>query len=90
VKDIYGLQGLQVRLDDTAKRRFLWVSSGTFSCGCKAEGWTHLAGEPQGTLLLTEGSMKADIINTLTGLTVLAVPGVNALTKLEKALSELR
>ena len=34
--------------------------------------------------------MKADVINALTGLTVLAVPGVNALTKLEEALSQLR
>ncbi len=91
VKDIYGqVQGLQVRLDDTAKRKFRWVSSGTFSCGYKAEGWTHLAGEPKETILLTEGPMKADIIHALTGLTVLDVPGVNALTKLEKALSELR
>ena len=34
--------------------------------------------------------MKADVINALTGLTVLAVPGVNSLTQLEAALTELR
>ncbi len=34
--------------------------------------------------------MKADVIYTLTGLTVLAVPGVNALTQLEAALTDLR
>lgn len=34
--------------------------------------------------------MKADVINALIGLTVLAVPGVNALTKLEEALSQLQ
>ena len=34
--------------------------------------------------------MKADVIHTLTGDTVLAVPGVNALTQLEKALEVLR
>lgn len=34
--------------------------------------------------------MKADIIHALTGLTVLAVPGVNALTKLEETLLRLR
>lgn len=91
VKDIQGrVQGLQVRLDDTEKRKFRWVSSGSFSGGCRAEGWTRLAGEPKETILLTEGPMKADVIHALTGLTVLAVPGVNALTKLEKALSELR
>ena len=34
--------------------------------------------------------MKADVIHALTGLTVLAVPGVNALTQLEAALRELK
>ena len=34
--------------------------------------------------------MKADVINALTGMTVLAVPGVNTLTQLEIALTELR
>lgn len=34
--------------------------------------------------------MKADVINALTGLTVLAVPGVNTLTQLELTLTELR
>ena len=41
-------------------------------------------------LVLTEGPMKADVINALTGLTVLAVTGVNTLTKLEQTLTELR
>ena len=91
VRDIGGqIQGLQVRLDNTTRRKFRWVSSGTFSCGCKAQGWVHLAGNPESRILLTEGPMKADVINALTGLTVLAVPGVNALTKLEEALSQLR
>lgn len=40
--------------------------------------------------LLTEGPMKADVIHTLTGLTVIAVPGVNTLTQLEKTLTALR
>lgn len=34
--------------------------------------------------------MKADVIHALSGLTVLAVPGVNALQRLEEALTELR
>lgn len=33
--------------------------------------------------------MKADVINALTGMTVLAVPGVNTLTQLELMLNEL-
>lgn len=34
--------------------------------------------------------MKADVIHHLSGQTVLAVPGVNALTQLEKVLSDLK
>lgn len=81
---------MQIRRDDVKKRKFRWVSSSELKNGCKAEGWTHLAGLPAETILLTEGPMKADVIHALTGLTVLAVPGVNALTQLEIALKQLR
>lgn len=91
VRDDKGqIQGMQIRRDDVKKRKFRWVSSTELKNGCKAEGWTHLAGLPAETILLTEGPMKADVIHALTGLTVLAVPGVNALTQLEIALKQLR
>lgn len=51
---------------------------------------TGLAGKVRSTILLTEGPMKADVIHALTGLTVLAVPGVNSLTQLAMALEDLR
>lgn len=91
VRDDKGrIQGMQIRRDDVKKRKFRWVSSTELKNGCKAEGWTHLAGSPAKTILLTEGPMKADVIHALTGLTVLAVPGVNALTQLEIALKHLK
>ncbi len=91
VRDWKGrIQGMQIRRDDVKKRKFRWVSSAELKNGCKAEGWTHLAGAPAGTMLLTEGPMKADVIHALTGLAVLAVPGVNALTQLEIMLKQLR
>lgn len=91
VRDMFGrIQGLQIRRDNVQKRKFRWVSSTEMNDGCKAEGWTHLAGPVRPLLVLTEGPMKADIINALTGLTVLAVPGVNTLTQLEATLTELR
>ena len=34
--------------------------------------------------------MKADVIHTLTGLSVLAIPGVNSLTQLKSALEDLK
>ena len=84
------IQGLQIRRDKATRRKFRWVSSTERPAGCPAEGWTHLAGPVKKRLVLTEGPMKADIIHALTGLTVLAVPGVNSLTQLEAALDDLR
>jgi hypothetical protein len=90
VRDIQGrIQGLQVRRDNTERRKFRWISSSERQDGCKAVGWTHLAGEINEEILLIEGPMKADIVNYLTGLTVLSVPGVNSLTQLQATLSEL-
>ena len=91
VRNVHGqIQGLQIRRDQVSRRKFRWVSSAEKPDGCRAEGWTHLAGEPTARIILTEGPMKADVIHTLTGDTVLAVPGVNALTQLQKALEVLR
>ncbi len=91
VRNKFGqIQGLQLRRDDTEKRKFRWISSGERPDGCRAEGWTHLAGEVTPIIIITEGPMKADVINALTGLTILAVPGVNSLTHLKTTLSELK
>ncbi len=91
VRDMQGrIQGLQIRRDNVEKRKFRWVSSTDMKDGCRAESWTHIVGPIRPMALLTEGPMKADVIHTLTGLTVIAVPGVNTLTQLEKALTALR
>ena len=91
VRDVAGrIQGLQIRRDNVDKRKFRWVSSADMKDGCKAEGWTHLAGPVSHSIILTEGPMKSDIIFTLSGHTTLAVPGVNSLTQLKKTLDELR
>ena len=91
VRDPQGrIQGLQIRRDNVTRRKFRWVSSVGKKDGCRAEGWTHLAGRPRDRVILTEGPMKADVIASLTGQTVLAVPGVNALTQLETTLAYLR
>lgn len=91
VRNMHGLiQGIQIRRDNMRKRKFRWVSSADQKDGCKAEGWTHLAGPVCDRLILTEGPMKADVIYALTGLSALAVPGVNTLTQLKLTLEELR
>lgn len=80
------IQGLQIRRDNVKKGKYRWFSSVGKQDGCKAECWAHITGEPTETVLLTEGPMKADIIHSITGLTVIAVPGVNSLTHLEEVL----
>lgn len=91
VKDLRGrIQGLQIRRDNCEKRKFRWVSSTDMKDGCKAEGWTHLAGKVQKSIILTEGPMKADVIHALSGQTVLAVPGVQSLTQLSNTLEKMK
>ncbi len=90
VRDHKGrVQGLQIRRDNVEKRKFRWVSSADMPDGCRAEGWVHIAGPVRENMLLTEGPMKADVIHYLTGHTVIAVPGVHSLTRLESLLPEL-
>lgn len=91
VRDIEGrIQGLQIRCDKVDRRKFRWISSAEKKDGCRAEGWTHFVGNISESIILTEGPMKADIINALTGKTVLAVPGVNSLSCLKTTLEELK
>lgn len=84
------IQGLQIRRDNEQKRKFRWFSSTNLKDGCKAEGWTHLVGKTTPQIILTEGPMKADVVNALSGSTVLAVPGVNTLAQLKLTLEKLR
>ena len=84
------IQGLQIRLDKIKKGKFRWISSIGKQDGCKAEGWTHMIGNPKPTVLLTEGPLKADVIHYITGQTVIAVPGVNSLKHLKEMLEYLQ
>lgn len=91
VRDLDGrIQGMQIRRDDAQKRKFRWVSSTDLKDGCKAQGSTHLAGNIEESVIITEGPMKADVIHALTGRSVLAVPGVNAITQLRSTLEKMQ
>ena len=91
VRNCFGqIQGLQLRRDDTSKRKYRWVSSAEKPDGCGAECWTHLRGPVGPSIILTEGPMKADVIYSLSGLTTLAVPGVNGLGHLRDTLLQLK
>lgn len=84
------IQGLQIRLDNSEDGKFRWFSSRGRDHGSKAGGLVHIAGPVRERVLLIEGPMKANIIHELTGQTVIAVPGVNTLKKLETLLVLLR
>ena len=89
------IQGLQMRLDvppESGDKKFRWFSSRNFPNGTGAKSWIHVVGDTSShEACVTEGAMKADIASVLTGGRLfIAVPGVNALTNLPKALRELR
>lgn len=84
------IQSLQLRLDHTEKRKYRWISSGGLNNGTSSSSFTHFVGNRSETVLLTEGPLKADVINALTGLSVIAIPGVNCLTHLERTLCILK
>ncbi len=84
------VQGLQLRLDDKDKRKFRWISSSGQNQGTPARTYSHFIGKPSEVILITEGPMKGDIIHALSGMSVLAVPGVNCLSLMEPMLRELK
>ncbi len=90
VKDIQGrIQGMQIRFDD-ADTRYKWFTSTDKEKGSKAKTWPHFVGYPEETVFLTEGPLKADIINYFMDVPVVAIPGVNATANLIPMLDELK
>ena len=76
-------------MDDDPNSKYIWVSSNNRDNGCPAECYCHFVGVPSKYVIITEGALKADIINAVSGHPVLAVPGVNALSKVQPMLEEL-
>ena len=83
-------EGIQVRLDNVTERKYRWLSSSGYDYGTGAKAACHIAGEASESMLLTEGALKADIIYGLSGRSVIAVPGVNALSYLDEAIDRLQ
>lgn len=82
-----------------------WISSNGFKEGTGCTSFVHFACDfiqdfmtdvirpwigKDGVLYITEGAVKADIIHIITGWPVIAVPGVNGLSELEKLLPYLK
>jgi DNA primase len=92
VKDLEGrIQGLQLRLDDTASRKYRWFSSNYFRNGTKTEPWVHVTGNTKNdSAYITEGPLKADVASSLAGNRLfIAVPGINCTDKLPEVLKSM-
>lgn len=90
VRNLSGkIQGCQIRLR-SGNMRYLWLSTPEHKNGAGAETWAHFVGFPEETILITEGPLKADIIHAFTGQPVIAVPGVNSLSHMEKMIKGIK
>lgn len=94
LQDGYGqIQGFQIRLEKALPdgTRYLTFSGKESEFGTKSGAFCHLRkGFDFEEIILTEGALKADIIHFFSGYTVLAIPGVNALSYLTEALLDLK
>ena len=94
-KDIIGnIQGCQIRMDEVTEGKYRSYSSANYPNGTKSSNFVHVASPDYKNLdlskvIITEGPLKADIINHYVGGTVIAVPGVNSLSRLPEVLREL-
>lgn len=99
-KDGY-IQGMQLRLDDTSKGKYRWLSSnpeytnddGTpvFENGTQAYSWIHVTGDTsKTTICITEGGLKGDVASYLRDEALfVCVPGVNSIEYLVDTLAGL-
>lgn len=88
-KDGY-IQGMQLRLQSDSKR-YRWFSTNGYHEGTGVSSWVHVVGDTKSnTAFLTEGALKADVSSVLLeGALFMAVPGVNAVSRLEETLKQL-
>lgn len=85
------IEGMQIRFDNPKdKAKYKWLSSPNMEKGCSACTWSHFVGYPEESVYLTEGILKADIINNFLDVPVIGIPGVNTISRLEPLLKYLQ
>lgn len=103
VRDVQGrIVGMQIRLDDDEKNKYLWFSTSpdNYTCGASSGTPVHyakpdLAGQG-GFALVTEGALKADFISEQEDAAAVAIAGVTCFDEetfgleLRKALPKLK
>lgn len=83
-RDEFGnIVGLQIRKDENAENKYLWLSTGGKERGAKTDTPIHFVSpdlvRTSKTVVITEGALKADIIGELASVGVVAMGGVNVL-----------
>jgi hypothetical protein len=90
VRSVDGLiQGLQVRLDDSNRRKYRWFSSNTMENGTSAHSWIHVANGGSDSVFITEGALKADVATHLTGDCFIGLSGANCINGLVPLLQSM-
>ena len=87
--------GLQVRLDNPYPNggKYLWFSSNNKTGATRGTTWTQYNGKwtkKRTSVIITEGPIKGDICNLLTGAPTLAIPGVSSIKHLSICLDKLK
>jgi DNA primase len=85
VCDYFGrIEGFQIRFDNPKDphNKYMWLSTVNRPQGARTHAWVHIAGNPEKSVYITEGPLKANVIHALSGFTVIAVPGVNSISYL--------
>jgi len=73
------IQGLMVRLDNTADHKYEWLSSRYKRDGTKARAWLHVAGSVNKLVHIVEGPLTADVSAHLRDdACFIALPGVHS------------
>lgn len=85
--------GLQVRRDKPPKKKdkYIWFSSPYKNSGVSSGSPYHITNFPKtDTLFLTEGGLKADIANSFSGETFMAIAGTSNLKRMPQYLNEMK
>lgn len=76
------IQGLKIRLDDSGKRKYCWLSTrrDCYENGTRSHSWIHVTGDrTQKRAYLTEGPLKGDVASYLAnGALFVCLGGVSA------------
>lgn len=88
------IQGLQIRLDDTSRGKYRWLSSNPeygYENGTAACSWVHVTGDlSKDTACVTEGSLKGDVASFLRNDALfVCVPGAGNIEFLADTLAAL-